>query len=205
MSKQDQIQEDFLLPDLNKAGPKIYLQKIRDVVDKHKGSQIKLQKVGIFSFKVGFLAQTSYRDTPEMLEEWEEFYLPDQVSMEVIGVLEKFRCESSRNELVLMVCEDEKVYGYADNRLHLVANSLKELFKDGLQFPGIKQYYRGQSFEDMSDAEWDSVNKSEVVRESVKEHKEMLAYKKDSYLTNLDIIMGRSSGEGELEVCGRAH
>ncbi|KAF5887799.1 transcription factor 20-like, partial [Clarias magur] len=177
------------------AGPKIYLQEIRGVVDKHKGSQINLKKVGNYSFKVGSLSETSCGDTPEMLEEWEEFYLPDQVSMEVIGVLEKFCCECSCNELVLMVCEDEKVYGYADNRLHLVANSLKLLFKDGVQFPGIKQYYRGQSFEDMTDAEWDRVNKSKVVRESVLEHKGMLACMKDSYLTNLDIIMGRSSGE----------
>lgn len=102
-----------------------------------------------YSFKVGSLAETSYKKEPEMLEEWEQFYLPDHMYMEVIGVLEKFSCNSPNDELVLMVCEDGKVFAYEGNRLHLISNNLKDLFERGLQFPAIKEYYRAQSFEDM--------------------------------------------------------
>lgn len=69
--------------------------------------------------------------------------------MEVIGVLEEFPCDSLNAELVLMVCENGKVFAYEDEHMHLVAKSLKELFDHGLQFPGIKRYYRGQAFEHM--------------------------------------------------------
>ena len=71
------------------------------------------------------------------------------MKMEVIGVLEECPCNADSAELVLMVCEDGKVFAYEDERLHLVASDLKELFECGVQFPGAKYFYRGQSFEDM--------------------------------------------------------
>ncbi|KAG7326049.1 hypothetical protein KOW79_010974 [Hemibagrus wyckioides] len=194
MSQQEQILKDFLIPDLSKDKPEVYLRKIRDVASKHRQSKIKLKKMGKYSFKVGSLAETSYKNEPEMLEEWEQFYLPDHMYMEVIGVLEKFSCNSPNDELVLMVCEDGKVFAYEGNRLHLISDSLKDLFEHGLQFPGIKEYYRGQSFEDMTDKEWDKVKKSKEAMKMMKDHQEMLECAKDSYLTNLDIIMGRAQG-----------
>ncbi|KAK3525081.1 hypothetical protein QTP86_014470 [Hemibagrus guttatus] len=193
MSKQDQIVKDFLIPDLRKDGSKKYLQKIREVASKHRQSKIKLKKMEKYSFKVGSLAETSYKDEPEMLEEWEQFYLPDHMYMEVVGVLEKFPCNSPNDELVLMVCEDGKVYAYEGNRLYLISNTLKDLFERGFHFPGgIKEYYRGQSFEDVTDKEWDKVKKSKDVQKAMKDHQETLKCAKDSYLTNLDIIMGRA-------------
>ncbi|KAF4080874.1 hypothetical protein AMELA_G00176360 [Ameiurus melas] len=191
MSKQDRIQKDFLLPNLKKDGVNLYLQKIREVASGRRGSEIKLKKLEEYSFKVGTLDETSYKGKPEMFEEWEQFYLPDHMYMEVIGVVEKFPCNSPNDELVLMVCEDEKVFAYEGNRLHLVSNNLKELFENGLQFPGTEQYYRGQSFEDFSDEDWDKVRESKEVKKKMKEHQAMLESVKDSYLNNLDIIMGR--------------
>ncbi|KAF4079015.1 hypothetical protein AMELA_G00188250 [Ameiurus melas] len=44
--------------------------------------------------------------------------------------------EVSSDELVLMACEDGKVFAFEGNKLHLVSNNLEELFKNGLQFPG---------------------------------------------------------------------
>lgn len=70
-----------------------------------------------------------------MLGEWEKFYLPDHMYMEVFGVLEDFPCNSPDGELVLMVCEDGKVFAYEVNTLHLIADNLKELFTSGLKFP----------------------------------------------------------------------
>ncbi|XP_053493463.1 uncharacterized protein LOC128615419 [Ictalurus furcatus] len=195
MSKQDKIQKDFLLPDLKKDGWELYLQKIRKVASDNRGSEIKLKKVEKYSFKVGTLEETSYKDEPDMVDEWEQFYLPDHMFMEVIGVVEKFPCNSPNDELVLMVCEDGKVFAFEGNRLHLVSNNLEELFKNGLQFPGTEQYYSGQSFEDMSEEDWDRVRESKEVKEKRKEHQEMLESMKDSYLNNLDIIMGREREE----------
>ncbi|XP_053470843.1 GTPase IMAP family member 6-like [Ictalurus furcatus] len=132
MSKQDKIQKDFLLPDLKKDGVKLYLQKIRKVASDNRGSEIKLKKVEEYSFKVGTLEETSYKDEPDMVDEWEQFYLPEHMFMEVIGVFEEFPCCSPNGDLVLMVCEDEKVFAFEDETLHLVSNNLEELFKNGL-------------------------------------------------------------------------
>ncbi|KAL7826767.1 hypothetical protein AOLI_G00319760 [Acnodon oligacanthus] len=111
--------------------------------------------------------------------------------MEVIGFLGEFPSNAASAELVLLVCEDGKVFAYEDERLHLVANNLKELFECGVQFPGAKYYYRGQSFEDMTDDDWDKVKKSEAVISSTKEHQDMLQCMKTSYLRNLEIIKQR--------------
>ncbi|XP_053531674.1 GTPase IMAP family member 4-like isoform X1 [Ictalurus punctatus] len=191
MSKQDKIEKDFLLPDLKKDGVKLYLQKIRKVASDNRGSEIKLKKVEEYSFKVGTLEETSYKDEPDMVDEWEQFYLPEHMFMEVIGVFEEFPCCSPNGDLVLMVCEDEKVFAFEDETLHLVSNNLEELFKNGLQFPGTEEYYRGQTFEDMTEEDWDRVRESDGLKEKRKEYQELLESMKDSFLNNLNLIMGR--------------
>ncbi|XP_053474026.1 GTPase IMAP family member 7-like isoform X2 [Ictalurus furcatus] len=188
MSKQDKIQRDFLLPDLKKDGVKLYLQKIRKVASDNRGTEIKLKKVEEYSFKVGTLEETSYKDEPDMIDEWEQFYLPEHMFMEVIGVLEEF---TDDDDLVLMVCEDEKVFAFEDETLHLVSNNLEELFKNGLQFPGTERYYRGQTFEYMTEEDWDRVRESDGLKEKRKEDQELLESMKDSFINNLNIIMGR--------------
>uniref|UniRef100_A0A8B9GN02 Uncharacterized protein n=1 Tax=Astyanax mexicanus TaxID=7994 RepID=A0A8B9GN02_ASTMX len=111
-------------------------------------AKIKLKKVERYNFRVGSLKDTSYKNT-DLLQEWEQFYLPDEMKMVVIGVLENFPCGEDSAELVLMVCEDGNVFAYEDERLHLVASSLKELLEFGVHFPGSTYYHCGQSFEDM--------------------------------------------------------
>lgn len=132
--------------DASLAGSETYLQKIRNVALKHSQSKIQLKK---YSVKVGTLAVTAYKDEPEMKEEWEEFYLPDHMYMEVIGVVEKFSGDLPCDGLVLMVCEDGKVFAYNDNTLYHINNNLKELFEHGFELPGMNSYHHGQSFEDM--------------------------------------------------------
>ncbi|KAF5908470.1 GTPase IMAP family member 7-like isoform X1 [Clarias magur] len=66
------------------------------------------------------------------------------------------------------------------------SNNLKVLFNEGLKFPGTEQYYNGQRFENM-------VKESEEVMKMMTEHRKMVQKMKDSYLTNLDTIMGRKS------------
>ncbi|XP_062843045.1 uncharacterized protein LOC134302011 [Trichomycterus rosablanca] len=178
--KSAEIKEDFLIPDCKNED---YLEEISQIVSKHRGSKLRLGKVEKFTFRVGSFNDTWYKDEPDILEEWEQFYLPDHMFMEVIGVLENFYNETSR-ELVLMVCEDGKVYAYEDEYLHLVAKSLKDLFDCKVQFPGIKQYYSGQAFEDMTDEEWDKVKNSKEVTQANKEKQQMLKV----LLNNLTIV-----------------
>uniref|UniRef100_A0A3B4C248 Uncharacterized protein n=1 Tax=Pygocentrus nattereri TaxID=42514 RepID=A0A3B4C248_PYGNA len=211
-SLQDQIRKDFLLSDPKKDGAVKYLEKIVKVVTKHNQKRIALKKVEKYKFRIGSFKDTSYRKEPDLLEEWEQFYLPDHMKMEVIGFLEEFPCNADSAQLVLMVCEDGKVFAYEDERLHLVANDLKELFEHGVQFPGAKYYYRGQSFEDMvrkitvqiemimssillhfNDL-LSMVKQSEAVIASTKEHQDMVKRMKTSYLQNLEIIKQRQQG-----------
>ncbi|MCJ8750265.1 hypothetical protein PDJAM_G00260550 [Pangasius djambal] len=196
MSNHNEIVRDFLQPDLQKGiTPWDYLSKIREVVLNHRQSQIAIKNLEKCNFRVGTLDDTSYKDEPDILEEWEQYYLRENMKMEVIGVFEEFPCNSLYAELVLMVCEDGKVFAYEDEQMHLVAKSLKKLFDYGLQFPGIEQYYRGQSFEDMTDAEWDRVKKSTKEVAVKKQHQDMLELMEESYLRDLAIIKQRLQTE----------
>ncbi|KAI4874435.1 hypothetical protein NFI96_019381 [Prochilodus magdalenae] len=197
MSQQDRIKKEFLLPDLRRDGSNKYLEKIRSVVAKYCQEKIELKKVKDYKFRIGSFKDTSYRDEPDLLEEWEQFYLPDHMKMEVIGFLENFPCHVDSGELVLMVCRDGTVFGYEYEKLHLVANNLKELFEYGIQFPGTQYYYRGQSFEDMTDDDWDKVKKSKEVIQSTTEHQNMLERMKSSYLRNLEALKQQQQGEPE--------
>ncbi|XP_049332309.1 uncharacterized protein LOC111197155 isoform X3 [Astyanax mexicanus] len=181
-----------------KCGAQKYLEEIGSFVSKHSGAKIKLKKVERYNFRVGSLKDTSYKNT-DLLQEWEQFYLPDEMKMVVIGVLENFPCGEDSAELVLMVCEDGNVFAYEDERLHLVASSLKELFESGVQFPGSKYYYRGQSFEDMTKDDWNEVKQSKEAMEKHKKHQDMLESIKPTLLKNLEIIKERQQGEPPSE------
>uniref|UniRef100_A0A3B1JK47 Uncharacterized LOC103021673 n=2 Tax=Astyanax mexicanus TaxID=7994 RepID=A0A3B1JK47_ASTMX len=194
MSRQKKITEDFLTPQLMKCGAQKYLEEIGSFVSKHSGAKIKLKKVERYNFRVGSLKDTSYKNT-DLLQEWEQFYLPDEMKMVVIGVLENFPCGEDSAELVLMVCEDGNVFAYEDERLHLVASSLKELLEFGVHFPGSTYYHCGQSFEDMTKDDWNKVKNSEEAREKRQKHQDMLESIKPTLLRNLKIIKQRLQEE----------
>ncbi|KAI5608691.1 hypothetical protein C0J50_6585, partial [Silurus asotus] len=165
------------------------LDYIRKMVLRHQHSHLPLKNWEGNIFRVGTLKDTLYKDELDILEEWEQYYLPEHTSMQVIGVLERFSYKSLNGELVLMVCEDGKVFAYLDEEMHLVAKSLKELFESGLQYPGIIQYYRGQSFEDMTDADWNNVKQSPKMIAQKKKNQDILESMENCYLKNLSIIM----------------
>lgn len=90
-----------------------------------------------------------YRDAHATVSTWGRSYLPDMVNMQVIGVVEGTSCPC--DQLVLMTCEDKKVYAYdgEELQLHLVASSLEQLNNKGIEYPSSKSYYKGQAFQDM--------------------------------------------------------
>ncbi|KAG7245179.1 hypothetical protein INR49_023745 [Caranx melampygus] len=64
--------------------------------------------------------------------------------MEVLGVVGGTSCPCE--QLVVMTCEDKKVYAYDGEVLHLVASGLKQLFDQGMEYPASTNFYRGEAF-----------------------------------------------------------
>lgn len=98
---------------------------------------------------IGPLEDTEYEDRPAVAKGWGWFYLPNTVNMEVLGYVEgtPYPCI---NHLVLMTCEDEKVYGYdGEEELHLVASSLNQMWTEGIAHPPIESFYHGYPLKDV--------------------------------------------------------
>lgn len=93
------------------------------------------------------LENTKYNGDDDEVNAWGKFYLPEIVKMQVIGVVKGTSCPC--DELVLMTCEDKKLYGYDGEELHLVASSFLELCDKTIEYPASKRYYNGEAFKDM--------------------------------------------------------
>lgn len=94
---------------------------------------------------IGPVEDTEYKDRPAVVNGWAKFYLPTTVTMQVIGYVTgtPYPCD----QLVLMTCEDQKVYGYDGDELHLVANCLDQISKEGIAYPAFQSYYHGEAFQ----------------------------------------------------------
>ncbi|KAG7999422.1 hypothetical protein GBF38_000527, partial [Nibea albiflora] len=103
--------------------------------------------------------------------------------MQVIGVVEETLCPC--DELVLMTCEDRKVYSYDGEELHVVAASLEELCYEGIEYPASKSYYKGEAFKAMTDEDWDKVKKGDVGRRLDEAHHELVMTGKSKFLEDL--------------------
>ena len=88
-----------------------------------------------------------YRDQADEVNGWGKFYLPEIVKMQVVGVVTGTSCPC--DQLVMMTCENKKVYAYNGEELHLVALSLEQLRDKGIEYPASKRYYDGEAFKDM--------------------------------------------------------
>ena len=123
------------------AGVEENLKSIRACVKHHLKGEVKLEGNYIWQVKDAVLKKDR-----EILKACEECYLPDHMKMQKLGDV----CHSSWNSSVLlMICEDRQIYAYDDQQLHLVAESLRQLFNEGITFPSETVYHYGQAFEDM--------------------------------------------------------
>lgn len=125
----------------------MYLGRIKECVLHHHNAEIPLK--GSYTWKLGTFEDSIFKDDRAMQEEWEECYLPDHMRMQVLGEVRHTSRDSAISSLVLMVCEDSKVYAYADRYLHLVAQNMKALLTAGITFPSTAVFHYGQSFEGM--------------------------------------------------------
>lgn len=91
------------------------------------------------------LEDTVYKDAD--VNGWDNFYLPKTVNMQVVVMVEGISCPC--DQLILMTFEDQQVYAYDEEELHLVASSFKQLFDEGMEYPASKTYYKGEAFKNM--------------------------------------------------------
>ncbi|XP_030003508.1 uncharacterized protein LOC115428539 isoform X2 [Sphaeramia orbicularis] len=123
---------------------------------------------------------TIYKGKDAEVNGWGKFYLPKQVKMKVIGVIEGTSCPNE--QLVLMICEDGAFYAYDGEELHAVASNLDHLLNKGIEYPAAKSYYKGEAFKDMTKEQWAEVRKGAVGKRLEEEHRKLVTANKSSFL-----------------------
>ncbi|CAI5690142.1 unnamed protein product [Oreochromis niloticus] len=156
---------------------------VSQIVSANKGECFPLKKPAGVTLRKAGLEDTVYKDNFLVVNGWGKFYLPKVVTMQVITVVEgiSFPCE----QLVLMTCEDQQVYAYDEEELHLVASSMKQLRDEGMEYPGSTVYYRGEAFKDMPRENRADTSKSYLGKMLDEEYKKLVAERKSSILEYL--------------------
>ncbi|KAK6329493.1 hypothetical protein J4Q44_G00014710 [Coregonus suidteri] len=135
-STPEQIKKEF--------GEARGIGEIEKLVSKYRNRKVTLEEPRSYELRIGGLEDTVHAGDNELLEVWENLYLPETMAMVVIGALDDFPCSASRWQLVLLYCEDGNIYAYEFEVLHLVAKSLKDLFESGAKFPGWDTFKFGE-------------------------------------------------------------
>ncbi|XP_038580026.1 uncharacterized protein LOC119906763 isoform X2 [Micropterus salmoides] len=162
-----------------------YLGSVSGFVSKHKGKSLVLESPAGATLTIGDLSDTIYRDKRNEVNGWGKFYLPKEVSMQVVGVVEETSCPC--DQLVLMTCEDRKLYAYDGEELHEVASSLKQLGEKRIEYPASTSYYNGEAFKDMTEKDWVKVREGAVGKSLDQAHHKLVTAQKSRFLQNLKI------------------
>ncbi|KAK3525289.1 hypothetical protein QTP86_024898 [Hemibagrus guttatus] len=148
----------------------VNLGKVASVVKDYSGTLIPLTNPKNYCVRVCGQDDTVYSGNEDQLEAWKDFYLPERMEMVVIGAVDDFPCDAFGLQLVLLLCEDGKIYAYEDEVLHLVARNVKELLETGLTFPGFECYKQGECFEDYTEEEYNEIMESDEMKEITEAH-----------------------------------
>ncbi|XP_041073075.1 uncharacterized protein LOC121293805 [Carcharodon carcharias] len=134
-----------------------YLQLVTKNVNTHKGKLIPLRK-GL-PIIIGDLDDTVYWGRPDMLKCWEDLYLPQRMEMVVLGTIDGYPSLAPGLQLVILAGKDGPVFAYEEEMLHKIANNLKQLFTEGVTFPGTEIYEYGRGFRPKTNEEYQSALK----------------------------------------------
>lgn len=148
-----------------------YMKEAANYAIRHRRERVHLMCNGDYASAVlifGPLEDTEYKDKPGEVHGCSKFYLPTPGDMEVVGyaVNTPYPCD----QLILLVHEDEKLYGYDGDEVHLLANSLKQLIETGLRYPPAESYYYNEAFKNVTMELWDKVSNSPRVKQAEAEH-----------------------------------
>lgn len=129
-----------------------YLQLVTKNVMAHRGKLILLpNKVPII---IGNLNDTAYWRRPDLLECWQDLYLPQRMEMVVMGTIDGYPCLAPGLQLVILAGKDGSVFAYEEEVLHKIANDLEQLFLKGVTFPGTEIYEYGKGFRPKTNEEY---------------------------------------------------
>ncbi|XP_030268530.1 uncharacterized protein LOC115579149 [Sparus aurata] len=174
----------MLPPDLFQSmGRRDYPTEVSNFVLEHRGNSYNLKNPAGAIWKVGGVDDTVYKGNHSEVDEWGKFYLRDEVSMQVVGVVTGKSCPC--DQLVLMTCKDGKFYAYDGEELHVVASSLEQLAKTGIEYPAKESYYNGEAFKHMTEKDWDKVRKGAVGKRLDEAHRKLVTAEKSKFLANL--------------------
>lgn len=134
-----------------KPGAK-YLQLVTKNVMAHRGKSILISKD--FPIIIGDLDDTIYWGRPDLLECWQNLYLPQRMEMVVMGTIDGYPCLAPGLQLVILAGKDGSVFAYEEEVLHKIANNLQQLFLEGVTFPGTKIYEYGKGFRPKTNEEY---------------------------------------------------
>uniref|UniRef100_A0A3Q3QTE3 Uncharacterized protein n=1 Tax=Monopterus albus TaxID=43700 RepID=A0A3Q3QTE3_MONAL len=169
-----------------------------DFVTTHRHKIFRLRCPTGARLRIAGLEDTMYRDDDYEVKSWGAFYLPDEVKMQVFGVVEGTSCPY--DQLVLMTCEDGRVYAFDGEELHAVASSWNELCKEGLGYPGSETYYDGEAFKHMTEEDWEEEWKSPLGQMLEEKHDKLVAESLPELLEHLELARRkRDSGLRDVE------
>ncbi|XP_047461736.1 uncharacterized protein LOC125020447 isoform X2 [Mugil cephalus] len=160
-------------------------RQVSELVLTHRGDEIRLKKPAGATMIIGPLEDTVYRGGQREVYGWGHFFLPESVNMTVVGVVKGISCPG--DQVVVMTCENNKVYAYDGEELHPVASDLKCLLDEGMNYPASKSYYKGEAFKDMTKDDWAAVRNSDVGKRLDQEHNKLVTANKSRFLENLRI------------------
>ncbi|XP_029135029.2 uncharacterized protein [Labrus bergylta] len=172
---------DFL--QRRKARGKDYIKQGKYLVDTFGDRTLALCNPADVKWMICGLQGTSYFNRKEVVEGWGKFYLPDEVRMQVVGLVKGTSCPCEL--LVLMICEDGKLYAYDEEELHEVASSLEQLCTEGLQYPSSLCYYKGETFSKMTYEDWGKVKQSALGKSLDEAHYKLVTANKKGFLEKL--------------------
>lgn len=129
-----------------------YLQLVTKNVMAHRGKSILLPTS--LPIRIGGLSDTVYWGRPDLLECWQDLYLPQRMEMVVLGTIDGYPCLAPAQQLVILAGKDGSVFAYEEEVLHKIANNLQEIFLKGVTFPGTEIYEYGKGFRPKTNEEY---------------------------------------------------
>uniref|UniRef100_UPI00398EC8D6 uncharacterized protein n=1 Tax=Pristiophorus japonicus TaxID=55135 RepID=UPI00398EC8D6 len=134
-----------------KPGSK-YLQMVTEKVHEHREKIVLLPTRT--PLRIGDLNDTIYWGRPDMLESWQDLYLPERMDMVVLGTIDGLPCLAPGLQLVILAGKDGSVFAYEEEILYKITSSLQELFEEGAKIPGTVIYEYGKGFRPKSNEEY---------------------------------------------------
>ncbi|XP_066560655.1 uncharacterized protein LOC136749910 [Amia ocellicauda] len=136
---------------------------LEDLVKKHNKIQVPLECPEGVYLRITAQDGTIYWGRKDMLDSWQELYLPDSEKMVVIGAVDNMHSLAEGLQLVIMVDRKGNVYAYENHVLHHMARSVQTFFKKGASFPPIKSYMYGEYTKPETEEEYLQILKDEGI------------------------------------------